>query len=216
MRMRAALFDLDGTLVDSMWVWDRLMVDFLTKYSLPKIPEVMEKVTHMSLVQSAPYVKAEYSLSMTAEEILNEWMEMVYHAYAEEIRLKAGAGEYLAALKKDGVRIGLVTACAPELCSACLKNNGIDGLFDAVVYVDDVGKGKNFPDIYIECLKRLGCKPTDAVLFEDILTGIRTAKKIGLRVVAVEEDNGADAEVFKQEADLYIKDFHEMLQKRIG
>lgn len=212
--MKAALFDLDGTLVDSMWVWDRLMVDFLTKYQLPEIPEVMEKVTHMSLVQSAPYVKQAYGLSMTPEEILAEWMDMVYHAYAEEIRLKPGAKEYLESLKNQGIHIGLVTACAPELCTACLKNNEIETLFDTITYVDDVGRGKDFPDIYIECLRRLNAEPKDAVLFEDILTGLRTAKKIGLHVVAVEENNEEDAEILKQEADLYIKDFYEILHSK--
>lgn len=212
--MKAALFDLDGTLVDSMWVWDRLMVDFLTKYHLPELPEVMEKVTHMSLVQSSVYVKERYGLSMTPEEILAEWMDMVYHAYAEQIPLKPGAKEYLADLQNRGVHIGLVTACAPELCTACLKNNGIDNMFETITYVDDVGKGKDFPDIYIECLRRLNCEPKDAVLFEDILTGLRTAKKIGLRVVAVEEDNEEDVETLKQEADFYIKDFYEILHSK--
>jgi HAD superfamily hydrolase (TIGR01509 family) len=171
----------------------------------------------MSLVQSSVYVKEIYGLSMTPEEILAEWMDMVYHAYAEEIPLKPGAKEYLEFLKNQGIHIGLVTACAPELCTACLKNNGIDRMFDAITYVDDVGKGKDFPDIYIECLRRLNAEPKNTVLFEDILTGLRTAKKIGLRVVAVEEDNEEDVAMLKQEADLYIKDFYEMLYtKEIG
>lgn len=212
MKMKAALFDLDGTLMDSMWVWDRLMIDFLAKHQLPTVPEIMEKVSHMSLVQSSVYVQQEYAMTMTPGEIYNEWMDMVSHAYAEEVSLKPGAKEYLLQLKAQGTRIGLVTACDRTLCTACLRNNGIYELFDTITYVDEVGKGKDTPDIYIESLRRLDCTAEDAVLFEDILTGLRTAKKIGLRVVAVEENDQDEIEALKQEADLYIKDFYELIK----
>lgn len=212
MKMKAALFDLDGTLMDSMWVWDRLMIDFLAKHQLPTVPEIMEKVSHMSLVQSSVYVQQEYAMTMTPGEIYNEWMDMVSHAYAEEVSLKPGAKEYLLQLKAQGTRIGLVTACDRALCTACLQNNGIYELFDTITYVDEVGKGKDAPDIYIESLRRLDCAAEDAVLFEDILTGLRTAKKIGLRVIAVEENDQDEIEALKQEADLYIKNFYELIK----
>lgn len=212
MKMQAALFDLDGTLIDSMWVWAKLMEDFLKKHQIPVIPEVMENVSHMSLVQSAPYVRMVYRLPMTAEEIYQEWTEMVYQSYAEKVPLKKGAKEYLEKLKKEGVKLGVVTACDPALCLACLNHHGMETLFDTITYVDDVGKGKTEPDIYIECLRRLDCNIEDAVLFEDILTGIRTAKKIGLRTVAVEEESAKEKDLLKQEADLYIRDFSQLLK----
>lgn len=209
--MKAALFDLDGTLIDSMWVWAKLMDDFLEKHQIPVVPEVMEKVNHMSLTQSAPYVKQVYQLPMTAEEIYQEWTDMVYQSYAEKVQLKNGAKAYLKKLKQDGVKLGIVTACDPALCLACLNHHGLENFFDTITYVDDVGKGKTEPDIYLECLRRLDCKVEDAVLFEDILTGIRTAKKIGLKTVAVEEESVTEKELLKQEADLYIRDFSELL-----
>ncbi len=211
MQIKAALFDLDGTLVDSMWVWDRLLLDFLQDQNLPTQDGLMKEVAHMSPQQSSVYVKEKYKLSLSAEEIHQTWMEMAYFSYAEKVALKNGAKEYLAILKEKGVKLAIVTACDPRLLKACLTHVGVYDLFDAVVYVDDVGKGKNFPDIYIEALKRLNTAPKDAVLFEDILVGIRTAKKLGLQVVAVEEVDQEDVEALKKESDLYIHDFTELL-----
>lgn len=209
MKIKAALFDLDGTLIDSMWVWERLLRDFLVKHNLKPIPEVIDKIAYMSLAQSSVYVRDVYGLSMTAEEILAQWRQAVYHAYAEEITLKPGAKDYLEKQKEKKVKIGLVTACDPTLVQACLKHNGVLDLFDAITYVDDVGIGKQMPDIYEEALRRLQCKAEEAVLFEDILVGVRTAKKMGLHVVAV-EDSQEEKEALKQEADLYIRNFLEL------
>lgn len=209
MNGKAALFDLDGTLIDSMWVWERLLTDFLANHNLKPIPEVIAKVAYMSLAQSSVYVREAYGLSMSAEEILTEWQTAVYHAYAEEIVLKPGAKDYLERQKAKGVKIGLVTACDPLLVQACLSRNGVLDLFDAITYVDDVGKGKEEPDVYEEALRRLGCKAEESMLFEDILVGVKTGKKMKMYVVAV-EDNPEEKDALKQEADLYIKNFLEL------
>lgn len=210
---RAAIFDLDGTLVDSMWVWDFLMIDFLKRYGLDAPPHVRKEVTHMSLVQSSIYVQQYFRLPMTAEEILEEWRQMVYTAYAEKIQLKKGAKAYLERLKEEGVKIGLATSCDSTLCEACLIKNRIKPYFDAITYADEVGIGKKSPDIYIECLKRLGCAPQDAVLFEDILTALRTGKSIGMKTVAVEDARAAaERDLLMKEADWYIRDFEELIK----
>lgn len=212
MEKKAALFDLDGTLVDSMWIWDRLLIDFLASHGLETPQYVLNEVVHMSLTQSSAYIQKLFGLPMTPEEIRQEWTDMVYEAYAQKIRLKPGAEEYLRHLKERGIAMGIVTSCDRTLCEICLKHNGVYDLFDVFTFADDVGKGKNSPDIYLECLRRLGCTADQAVLFEDILTALRTAKKIGMQVVVVEESSAApDRELLQKEADQYIQNFYELL-----
>ena len=93
-----------------------------------------------------------------------------------------------------------------------MEKNNIAELFDVITYADEVGKGKNFPDIYVECLKRLGCGAEEAVLFEDILVAIRTGKKLGMKTVAVQDDSAEpDWDEMRKEADLFIKDFTEII-----
>lgn len=207
-KFKAALFDLDGTLVDSMWVWERLMIDFMDKYKIKTPQYVLDEVAHMSLLQSSVYVCEELGLSMTPEQIYAEWSETLKDAYANKVKIKLGAKAYLERLKKTGIYIGLATACDPTLGMSCLKSNGIINLFDTMVYVDDVGRGKNYPDIFARCLENLKVSSEETVLFDDILVSVRTAKKMGIVTVAVEE--GRNEEIknkLLEEADYYIVDF---------
>ncbi|MBQ4145325.1 MAG: HAD family phosphatase [Clostridia bacterium] len=209
---KAAIFDMDGTLIDSMWVWRNLLKDFLRKLNIEAPEHILNEVTHMSIKQSSAYVQEYFNLPMTAEEVRLEWREMVYNAYSENIKLKMGAEEYLRSLKNKGVKLAIATSCDKGLCEICLENNNIDELFDVITYADEVGKGKNFPDIYVECLKRLGCVAEETVLFEDILVAIKTGKKLGMKTVAVQDDSAEpDWDEMKKEADLFIKDFTEII-----
>lgn len=209
---KAAIFDMDGTLIDSMWVWRNLLKDFLRKLNIEAPEHILNEVTHMSIKQSSAYVQEYFNLPMTAEEVRLEWREMVYNAYSENIKLKMGAEEYLRSLKNKGVKLAIATSCDKGLCEICLENNNIAELFDVITYADEVGKGKNFPDIYVECLKRLGCVAEETVLFEDILVAIKTGKKLGMKTVAVQDDSAEpDWDEMKKEADLFIKDFTEII-----
>lgn len=214
MNIKAALFDLDGTLADSMWAWRNLMNEFVEKHNLNVPRYIYEKVSNMSLAQSSVYVSKELKLNIDADELYEEWMGMITEAYSQKIKLRSGAEQFLKKLKDKGVKIGLVTACSKALCEACLENNGVYELFDAITYVDEVGKGKSEPDIYLEGLRRLGFKAEEAVLFEDIIQGIRTAAGIGLKTVGVwdEESAGDEAEI-KRLSEFYIHDYYEIMDK---
>ncbi|MBR5152392.1 MAG: HAD family phosphatase [Clostridia bacterium] len=212
MEPKGALFDMDGTLVDSMWVWDKILSDFLVENGLPLDDGFADDVAHMSPQISSVYARERYQLPQSSQEIYQRWMEQASLAYKEQVLMKPGAKEYLFHLKKSGVRMAVVTACDPQLVRTCLTQNGVFELFDTIVYVDDVGKGKDFPDLYIEAMKRLGVKPQNATLHEDILVGIRTASKLGLRTVAVEDEWQENKTLLQKEADLYIRDFFELLE----
>lgn len=208
----SSMFDLDGTLIDSMWVWDRLLIDFLKGYNYEASDEVLSRVAHMTLLQSSAYVKQVYDLPVSAGEIRRCWNDMVYDGYAHKIKPKNGAPEYLEKLKRDGKKVAVATACSKELAKVCLKNNDMYDLIDVFTYADEVGTGKRAPDVYIECLRRLGSVAAESVLFEDILVALNTAKRIGLSVVIVEDGSAEkDRDKLMELSDKYIIDFTELM-----
>lgn len=209
MKYQAILLDMDGTLIDSMWVWQELLCGFLQNHQLQVVPEVVEQIQKMTLPQSSRYVREYYHLSLTPEEILDEWRASVYRAYAEAVPLKHGAKEFLMRCKKNGRKLALVTACDPVLTQVCLNRHGVFALFDTVVYAEEVGAGKEKPDIYQKALTAIGCSAEEAVLFEDILPAVRTGKAMGMFTVAV-ADAQTEREIIESEADLYIRDFTEL------
>ena len=212
MDFQAAIFDLDGTLIDSMWVWDQLLIDYLADYGYEVYPEILNEVTYMTLQQSSRYIKEQYGLPHAAEEIVKEWRGMVFEYYQKKIPLKPGAKEYLAALRDKGVKMAVATSCDAALCEAVLNAHGIYDLFQTIVFSDEVGRSKDYPDIYLECMRRLEVEPEQCMLFEDILTAVRTAHGIGLRVTAVQDEfAGPEQDALRLEAERYIKDFTELL-----
>lgn len=211
--IKAAIFDLDGTLIDSMGIWRRLLPHFLEERGLTAPDDILKTVSFMTLSQSSAYVAGLFpQLRMTGKEVYDAWMAAVYGEYAGKIGLKPGALEILQKLRENGIKIGVATACSKILAEACLKNNDVRSMIDTVTYAEDVGCGKDSPKIYLECLKRLGCEPNEAILFEDILMAIRTAGLIGLRTIIVEDENAViDREELKKTAYKYITDFRELL-----
>lgn len=212
LKKRGFIFDFDGTLVDSMWIWDNLLIDFLKKYGYNTPQKLLEEVAYMSLSQSSAYVCSLYDLPLTPSEVCREWNDMIYEGYACEIKLKPGVHEYLRYLKSGGKALAVATANSRELTEACLKNNGMADFFDVYTYADEVGVGKSDPQIYIETLRRMDMTAEDAVLFEDILKALETAKTIGLDVV-IAADKSAENNIMqlKSAADLYIESFVKLL-----
>lgn len=206
------IFDFDGTLVNSMWVWDNMLIDFLKVYNYEAPDAVLSKVAYMSLIQSSEYICEIYDLSFTPSEVHDVWINMIYDGYAKKIKPKDGAIDFLTKLKNMGKTLAIATANAKELTEVCLENNGMTELFEVFTYADEVGEGKSSPKIYFETLKRMEMKSEDCVLFEDILTATKTAQSIGLDVIAVYDSSAkTEAEELKQTADMYINSFFELI-----
>ncbi|MDL2263547.1 HAD family phosphatase [Synergistaceae bacterium OttesenSCG-928-I11] len=206
----AAIFDLDGTLLDSMHVWEKIDFYFLSKRGIPVPEDYARTIAPLSFQQVARYTIDRFSLKTTEEEIMREWQDMARHEYANEIRLKNHAFEYLTALKQRGVKLATATSLHPELSEPVLRNNGIYDFFDVQCSTDEVGRGKEFPDIFLLAAERLNTQASSCVVFEDILPAVRSAKRARMRVYCIQDDASSHDEAeLRKIADGYFRDFRE-------
>ena len=200
--MKGAIFDLDGTLLDSMWIWADIDKRFLSKRGIAVPPDYMGKVGAMSYRQAAEYTIARFGLPETPEDLMNEWSEMAVGAYATELKLKPKTVKILTELKSRGIRLAVCTSATPDMCLPALKNNGVAEMFDAVVTTWEIGKGKEFPDVYLAAAARLGLPPAECAVFEDTLRAVKTAKSAGFYTVGVRDEfSAADEREIKNIAD---------------
>lgn len=209
---KGAIFDLDGTLLDSMWVWKQIDVDFLGKRGLDVPRDYLEKITPMHFLQAAEYTIKRFSLPDTTDEIIAEWSDMALDAYRNTIGLKPHAKEYLLYLKEKDVKLSVATASNEQIYTPALKRNGIYDLFDAFTSSYEAARGKGFPDVYELAAEKIGLDAEDCVVFEDIYAGIKGAKAGGFFAVGVEDVFAShERDKIIAEADLYIKDFSELI-----
>lgn len=209
---KGAIFDLDGTILDSMWVWEQVDVNFLGNRGISVPGDYAKEISAMNIITAAEYTIARFHLPETAEQVAAEWYDMAMKEYSEDVRLKAGAREYMAYLKAKDVKLAVATSSPRELFLPCLENNEIFEFFDTIVTTMEVKRGKDFPDVYEEAARRISLKPSECMVFEDILKGIKAAKRGGFYVVALEEDHAIeDREEIRQVSHKYIKDFGELM-----
>ncbi len=211
---RGAIFDLDGTLFDSMGIWKDVDLEFFRRRGITMPDDYQEAIKDMHFRPMAEYTKARFNLDDDINDIMDEWCELCYEEYEKNIRLKPYAREFLTELKKYGVKIAFATANAQKLSEACLKNNGIDDFFDAHAYLHETKTNKNEPDIYLLACERLGLRPSQCIVFEDILPAVKAAKKGGFTVCGVYDSySQSDADEIRANADSYINSFEEYLYK---
>lgn len=205
---QGAIFDLDGTILDSMGVWRKIDEEFLKRRGFEVPPDYMEKIITTGYQGAAEYTIARFSLQEKPEDVIAEWDEMAVEAYTNELRLKPYVKEYLFRLKQAGIRIALATASTESLYIPALKNNGVLDAFDAFVSVQEVERGKDFPDIYLKAAEKLSLEPKDCIVFEDALRCILSAQKGGFRTVGVyDSSEESQQEEIQKAADFYITDF---------
>ena len=178
---KAAIFDLDGTLLDSMGVWDQVDIDFLAKRGIEVPADYMGKVAAMQFRQIAEY---------TPEALMQEWDDMARVAYSTVVEAKPHAVEYLSYLKRSGAKLAVATSLPPALREPAMKHVGIFDYFDQIVSVDDANNvGKDRPDVFLLAAGRLGVVPEQCTVFEDLLVAMRSAKSVGMRVWAIHDDS---------------------------
>ena len=211
-RFKAAIFDADGTIIDSMYVWEKVDIDFLTEHGIAVTREYSDAVRGMFFKTAAEYTKNKYGLDESVEEIMQTWLNMARREYESNVRSKPFVREYLEYLRQNDIKIGLATSSDPYLLEPVLTNNGLYEYFDTVCYTSEVGKNKRFPDVYIRTAEKLCVEPEECIVFEDIPEGIEGADKAGMYTVAVyDRASEKDMDYLRKKANKYIFDFSEML-----
>lgn len=213
MEYKGVIFDLDGTILNSLQVWRKIDKNFFQNKGLIIPDDFEEKVNGMRFEDIAKYTKEICSLEEPVEDIMNEWRKLAFNEYNNIIKLKSGVFEYLIYLKENKIKIGIATACDKKLYIACLKNNKILDYFDAIVDTTEVEKGKESSEIYKLCANKLNILPKDIIVFEDIIKAIRSAKSAGMTVYAVYDRYSIENfEDIIGESDDYITDFRELIK----
>ncbi len=209
----AAIFDLDGTLLDSMHVWSDIDVEFLRKRNILKVPKAYSQaLASLSFRETAEFTIDYFSLDEQPDDIMHEWNQMAIEAYSHHVQLKPHAKEFLQFLRSKNIRLGVCTALSQKLYVPALQNHGIFDWFDAIVSTDDVNKGKSYPEPYQLTAVRLGVSPEDCVVFEDIPEAVTGAQKARMQVCGVYDNASAHKEQqMRLLCDRYIFSFSELL-----
>ena len=210
MRIRGAIFDVDGTLLDSMFIWDTIGETYLRSIGYEPREKLNEVFKNMSLFQAARYYRTEYGVTLSIDEIMNGVNAMLERYYRFEVSLKPGVAELLAQLQASGVKLCIATATDRYLVEAALERCGVLSCFGAVFTCNEVGHGKDEPDIFEEALRFLGTEKAETVVFDDALYAVRTAKEAGFPVAVIYDSHEKNQEGLRVLADFYIEDFSQV------
>ena len=213
--IKGAIFDLDGTLLDSMFIWDTIGEEYLR--SLGKEPHEDLKETFMTLTleEAAEYYREHYGVTLSVKEIVDGVNAMVEQTYRTKVTLKPGIAEYLAWLKGNGVRMCVATVTDRYLVEETLERLGVRYYFSEIFTCAEVGFGKDKPVIYLKALEHLGTEKSDTYVFEDMLFALNTAKTDGFPTVGVYDRHEVHQDELKGLADYYIFDFTDPILKII-
>lgn len=206
MKISGAIFDVDGTLLDSMFIWDTIGESYLRSIGYEPRENLKEVLQNMSLWQAACYYRKEYGVTLDEEEIMEGVNAMLERYYRCELPLKPGMAELLMQLHREGVKLCIATATDRYLVEAALSRLGVLSCFSGVFTCSEVGHGKDEPYIFETALAFLGTEKAETVVFDDALYAIRTAKAAGFPVAAVYDSYEAGQAEVRALSDLYLEE----------
>ncbi|MBR5975947.1 MAG: HAD family phosphatase [Clostridiales bacterium] len=211
---KAAIFDLDGTLLDSMWVWKKIDAEFLERRGHRVTQDYTDAIKAMGWEEGARYTIERYGLSETTQQVIDAWFDMSEEYYRSHIPMKPGAKEYLSFLHEHGVPMAIATSMEPQKnIDVVIRANGLSDYFQNVTMNSEVTRGKGFPDIYLLAASRMGVEPSDCAVFEDILAAIRGAGSGGFQTVGIYDDiSEGEWPVIQKEATLAVRSWRELLE----
>ena len=216
MDIKVAIFDMDGTLVDSLMLWDVFWSTFGERYLndksfLPSL-EDNKKVRTLTLKDAMHLIHRNYNLGESGEELLALANTILNDFYANSVELKSGVREFLEHCKNKGVKMCIASATAPELIDVAMKHCDIGKYFLKVFSCGTIGKGKDQPDVFLQAAEFLGAEIKETWLFEDSLTAIETATKIGMPTVGIYDRYNFGQDRIKKIATEYISEGETLLK----
>ncbi len=204
----AVIFDLDGSLVDSMWMWKAIDIEYLSNFGIEPPKDLQKEIGGRSFMETAQYFKDRFGIEDSIEKIGDDWNRMAWDKYTNEVPLKEGAFEFLANCEKKGIKLGIASSNSTELIEQVLSSHSIRDRFTSVKSGTQILKGKPAPDVYLAVAKELNVAPEKCLVFEDLVDGIKAGKNAGMTVVAVSDDYSRHSDDMKKElADYYIDDY---------
>ena len=213
--IKGAIFDLDGTLLDSMFIWDTSGEEYLRSLGKEPHEDLNETFMTLTLEEAAEYYREHYGVTLSVKEIVDGINAMVEQTYRTKVTLKPGISEYLAWLKENGVRMCVATVTDRYLVEETLERLGVRHYFSEIFTCAEVGFGKDKPIIYQKALEHLGTEKSDTYVFEDLPFALNTAKTDGFPTVGIYDRHEAHQDELKELADYYIFDFTDPILKTI-
>ena len=205
--IKGAIFDLDGTLLDSMFIWENIGEEYLKSMGIEPKENLRETFKTFTLTQSAEYFRENYGVTLSVSEIINDIYNMVSRIYKTKVTLKPGVSEFLNRLHKNGVKMCIATLTDKSVAEAVLRRLNVSDYFCGIFCADDVGSGKETPELYLHALKHLGTKISETVVFEDVLHAVLTAKNAGFKTASVFDRYEPRQKELLDISDYYISDF---------
>ena len=210
--VKAVIFDMDGTLIDSTGIWHEIDEAFFAKRHMELPSDYAQHIVHLGLTQAAVYTKETYHLEESVQDIMKEWHEMSIDMYKYHVPLKEGALELLKLFKDNGIKMAIATANDEPLYRPCIERLGIGDYFDEIADVNTAKEGKQSAKIYLDLAKKLGFEPQNTLVLEDMPTCVKTAFKSGFITIAVYDNASKRYDQEKKDNSLlFIHNFFELI-----
>lgn len=207
----AVIFDLDGTLVDSMWMWESIDIDYLSRFGIELPDDLQSKIEGMSFSETAIYFKERFQIEDSLDQIKSDWNQMAWDKYLNEVPLKEGVIDLLDYLKNNQIRTGIATSNSRKLVDLIIEKHKMNDYFVSIRTSCEVAKGKPSPDIYLLVAQDLDVKPERCLVFEDVIQGIMAGKNADMKVCAVyDKFSEKDQDLKRRLADYYVHSITEI------
>lgn len=208
-RFKGAIFDMDGTILDSMGHWRSLNVEFLNKRGLPVPEEIQGQELLTRSSEAARLFLEKYDLGMTIDEIIREFEDDMGPKYDAVIEPKPGAAACLRALQESGLKLCVATVTPQRVAEKALQRHDLLELMEFVVCATDTGLKKSGAEFFHEIAGRMNLAADECVVFEDAAYAMRGAKAAGCAVVAVEDASAKpDLPEILEICDVYVRDYN--------
>lgn len=189
--IEALIFDLDGTLIDSMWIWKEIDREYLSRFNIETPPDIQLQIEGKGFTETAVYFKERFLLTDDVETIKRHWNELAWEKYTTQVQMKPGVVDFLHYAKKKNFKMGIATSNSVELARRVADVHGLHDFFTVIKTSCDVKRGKPAPDVYHMVAAELQTAPERCLVFEDIIAGIMAGKAAGMTVCGVDDEYSA-------------------------